>query len=150
MATNYFLFITNDSFDPDGSKIHAGLVLQKRLEQNIWEIYSNTANKKILKPGDLVLFYLAGSSKLAKHIVAEAKIAKVFDPPSKASQDTYGPTPERCVQFEEIKEYEKKVALIDKFDELSFIPKNRSKWGSAVQSGCRRILASDYEHLKSK
>ncbi|CAG4884186.1 protein of unknown function [Georgfuchsia toluolica] len=56
--------------------------------------------------------------------------------------------PVRYLRFDSIMIYQSPVSFRAKLDELSFVPQNRQKWGTSLQSGCRKVSRKDFNILR--
>lgn len=150
MEKNYYILVANDGEGFKGEILDAMTIVKARLEFNKWELYDRTPNRSSMKPGDYCLFYLAGKTSKAQHVIGEAVVRNVAR--TKFQQRLYVQTEIPCgyLEFDQVKIYDKPISLRENLSKLSFIPPNKGKWGAALQSGCRKISAGDFKILRSK
>ncbi len=149
LEKSYFILIASDTYSGTGGIYPAYKLAEWRLDRGEWGIYPSTANRKVLKVDDEVLIYVGGQKRNRCCVIASARISKIesrrllraVDPPEVGI-----PNADMVLSFDSVK----KIGPVDirtKFDELSFIPPNRSKWGSALMGGCRRVTPQDFRIL---
>jgi hypothetical protein len=148
----FFILVAGDIPDYLDRKVGALSICRKRLSQKMWPIYKHTRNRVSLLPGARCLIYIGGSGDLAQHVIAEAHIARVADNCVRSvsidDSSLLVDTPASILHFSKVIEFNTPVNVKTLLGDLSFIPENRGKWGSALQGGCRRIEKSDYLVLK--
>lgn len=143
---NYYLLIVNDCWDDRGNKISAKNVAQHRLSRGLWNIYSNTPHRKLIKAGDSVIIYLAGTSEGGRAFLATAKVQGITSDP-KSLSELYGEPPASALMLEDIAVFPESPKIADIKDELEFVPKNNPKWGCVMQRGAKIISKKDYERI---
>lgn len=145
----HFIFIKGDAYLKNGSLISAFEATKLLLNSRIWPLYSSTSNRKSIKQGDLLLFYISGKHENSQRVIAKSCI-KAIEPWTK-KHDTQCPIyPElafSAVILGNVKYFSTPVTIKDHIDHLSFFPENRIKWGTALMGGVRRITAEDYDYL---
>jgi hypothetical protein len=145
---NIFILIASDITDFSGQKLTAEEATMNRLTNVIWPLYSGTRNRKMIKDGDKCLFYLAGANAKAQSFIGEADVVAIKRPKNITvllSKLAVEQPPVEIIIFGAFSLYDEPKPIRPILDELSFIPKNRSRWGAAMQGGCRRISKEDYE-----
>lgn len=143
---NHYLLIVNDCWDENGKKITARNVALHRLDRKLWNIYPNTPHRKLFRPDDLAIIYLAGSSEGGRSFLASARIAGVTSDP-KALRGLYGEPPASALMLEDISIFKSCPRIADIKDELDFVPKNNPKWGCVLQRGAKIINDKDFYRI---
>ena len=151
--SNHFLLITSDSEDWSGGFIPSEVRIETRLREKKWPLYINTRNKKLIKTGDLCLFYAGGNrSPQSGRILFKATVDSIkswrsevgsLDALNAASQN-----PASYVSLSNVYEYQNKLVLKDLLGQLSFCPKNMTKWGAVLQGGMRKIEKRDFDLIE--
>jgi len=111
-------------------------VFEKKLETGNWPIFVNTRNRHSLRPGDDVVFYMAGD--LGRNFVGISKISSRLII-IKDKIDNY-------VEIGCTKVWKKPKSIEDLLSELKFI-KNKSYWGIHMQGGVIKISRSDFDKI---
>ena len=145
---SYFIFITMPQVTDSGASLSSQEVLESRLAENRWAVYSNTRNKHRLKSGDKVVFYTS-NRKTGGEISAVAQI-KEFNKPDKHRYylEEHGVV-EYFVSFEDITLFERTVGFKKLLRGFSFCPANIQKWGVVLMGGIRELNAADYKIIIS-
>ena len=147
MSNNFFILIASDSENNQGKRLTADEVIRQRIINKQWEIYKRTKFKDLLKKGDVCLFYVAGRKTNAQHFIGEGVIKNIHLHPLKPINYLNLEEPLKYIEFDKIDVYEFPIDVKTKLDKLSFIPKNRKKWGMVFMNGCRKISLDDYLRL---
>ena len=143
-----FIFVTMPQFTDSGSRLSSQEVLEQRLAENRWAIYSNTRNKNRIKPGDKVVFYTS-NRKTGGEISAAAQIKEFLRPEkNKYYLEEHGVV-EYLVLFEDIKFFKRPVSFRKLLENLSFCPQNIQKWGVILMGGIRKLNTADYQIIIS-
>lgn len=131
-----------------GSRISAQEVLERRLAENRWAIYSNTRNKNRIQPGDKVVFYTS-NNKTGGEISASAQIKEFIRPQkNKYYLEEHGVV-EYFVSFEDITFFDRRANFKNLLKSFSFCPQNIQKWGVILMGGIRELNAADYQIIIS-
>lgn len=146
---HFYLFVTVDASSFSGSKqFFAEEIVSDRLKKGKWPIYSKTANKDKIKIGDKCLFYVGGNGLLSKHILGTGSINNIYLTNEIIDDvDALTDLPYKQLELTDIKIYTRPIFIKDFLEELSFIPDNKSRWGVALQGGCKNISKRDYYFL---
>jgi hypothetical protein len=148
MNTAYYILTTSDSEDLEGKKVAALTLFKERQQSNQWNLYARTPHRTNIKAGDYCLFYLAGDQTNRQHIVGEGVVREIY-PVKKYQAGKYNSEPPvSTIEFDDLIIYQVPVSVKDHLDRLSFIPRNKSKWGAAIQSGCKKISFADFCTLR--
>ena len=141
-----FILISSDIVDFSGTYFGAFEAACRRLEYGFWPIYPGTRNRTQFSRGDACLIYIAGQGLNAQCIVWETKIVEImrfrarsFDK-DKLVVEQY---PDQVIQLEDVRKLSPIFNVKRSLSKLSFIPKNRKRWGAAFQGGCRQVNQSD-------
>lgn len=109
-----------------------------------WGIGDRTHNRKSMKAGETVLLYASGIRKGGRAFLGIARIAE-------------GPVRREWLGFplsihlDQIRIFRTPVPIGSVLKELSFWKRarNKTKWGAALQGGCRRIEPTDLDAVLS-
>jgi hypothetical protein len=120
-------------------------ILDLRFKDRFWGLNETTPNRKLLKKGDQVVFYLGVP---VKSFTASAVLASdqfQLDPSQKQkySHNLDFFTAEYGVLLDDLRIWEKSVAVDQVVSGLSFI-QNKENWGAYFQGGIRQIPPEDY------
>ena len=149
---NYYIFITNDNENIDGSVISAMELTNYRLSNKKWPIYKNTKHKKIIKTDDKCLFYIAGRFDKRQSMVAFADISnniKCVNGESTDPSNVLAEPAERIIELSNIKKLPQ-IEIKPLLHEISFVKKNLFSWGVYFMGGCRKIDKNDYLLITNK
>jgi hypothetical protein len=147
MLNNFFILIASDTEDQQGKRLTADEVIRQRIFNKQWEIYKRTKFKDLLKNGDICLFYAAGRKANSQHIIGEGIIKNIHSHSLKSTNYVNLENPQKYIEFDKVVTYEFPIDVKTKLDKLTFIPKNRQKWGMVFMNGCRKISSADYVSL---
>lgn len=150
-APRTFILIASDVVDILGNELTGVGAALQRMKGKIWPLYQGTKNCKTIRVGDRCVFYVAGVGAGAQSFLGEAKVAgylglndlKALLPILAAEQ-----YPASVLLFDEVELYQSEKSIRPILTKLSFIPENKTKWGSAFQGGCRLISPEDYKHIR--
>ena len=145
---SFFIFVNSASYDHNDKRVRSPEIFSYRLKNNSFPLYYRTKHKKVLKPSDSVIFYLAGNivSKTQRFIaygtIDEIKVDEGYN-----EDDVHLSLPiEKVVRLKSVIVGKKSVSIYDVKDKLSFVSKKK-KWGSSMQGGVIRITENDYNLL---
>jgi len=127
---SYWLFIINNTDEE----------FDERIKNKSWPIFNRTRYRKDIRPGDVVIFYKAGS--IGQRFIGKAEIGSEVE---KSGSIDYS------VQLKNTQVWKKSVKIRNILHELAFI-RNPSVWGFHLQGGIARITERDHDLivLKSK
>ncbi len=144
-----FLLNTANGYDELGLPVKAYSIFERRISDNTWYLYDNTRNRNAITKGASMVFYVSdeeiGGAIWGSATVKEKKIQKNS---RLLRSDIY--TVHSTLSFENIKLLKCPISFKSLLPELSFCPKNMSRWGVIVLGGTRRISDEDYEIILSK
>jgi hypothetical protein len=143
-----FILTAVNNYDEYGLAISALKEFEERIALNRWFIYEGTRNRKALKEGDKILFYLSGK-KLIPQIAAKAEISKIRKPLSSETNANLQSPVHSVLEFKNFERFDAPIDFKKILQYLSFAPSNMQKWGVVVFGGCRRISEQDYETILS-
>lgn len=147
---NFFVLVKLPGFSSDGSKLSARASALKLLECGYWPIFNRTRNKKLMKTGDEIAVYLGGPYN--QIIIATATIASIEDWDRKHARNYplfMDGIPEKVLNLSSATILKQPVDVIEKINELSFMPENKLKWGVAFMGGARRVNERDFQIITS-
>ena len=144
---NYIL-ICMDGTDADGRLLRAAAVARNRIGAKLWPIYSGTRNRTDIKVGDRFVVYIGGQREHAQEFVSTGFVAGMELPSESRRADSpnlneVGPPAHAWLRLMDIRDLEPAVSVRPLLDSLSFVPKNRKRWGVALMGGVRRISDDD-------
>ena len=154
---NHFIFIVSQTETLEGEKVSAYAVLQHRLEHGIWGLNKNTKNRKAIKKGARVLFYVSGTMRLSRCFVARADVSERPGPFAEADLPKHGKeewlydVPAFKLALENIEWLERPTRILDMRSDLAlFGGRDIARWGVLVRGGVRRICEADYSLIVSR
>ncbi len=120
-------------------------ILDLRFKDRFWGLNETTPNRKLLKKGDQVVFYLGVPIKSFTASAVLASDQFQLDPSQrqKYSHNLEYFTADYGVLLDDLRIWEKSVAVDQIVLGLSFI-QNKENWGAYFQGGIRQIPAEDY------
>ena len=111
--------------------------LKKRVKERSWPIYQHTPNRKKLKIGDNVIFYLAGEEGqkfVGKAIIGSGLTSTGLD---------------YSVGISDVEIWDSPVNIKDVIGEFDFIL-HKENWGAYFQCGVRSLNDKDYKTVISE
>jgi hypothetical protein len=152
---NYYILISSDTFNFSGECFSGKLAAESRLSVKRWPLYHGTRNRNSLSEGDICLVYIAGSGEYSQCFFGCVEIESVSSTTNKNKIDFFDSllidqNPVGIVKFKSVNIFDSPIPIRPLLDFLSFMPKNKERWGSGVQGGCRKISKEDFEIIKSK
>lgn len=144
---NFFLFTTVDaSHSTMRKKIPALDIVTNRLNSLVWPLYKGTSHKDKIVVGDKCLFYIGGEKDLRRHILARATVVEVLINNDLIDDvDILTGLPEKRLVLGGLKYLDEPKDIRKILDKLSFIPNKTKYWGVALQGGCKKISAEDFQ-----
>ncbi len=144
---NHWIFIVTTQVS-DGHKYAAEEVLRQRIEDAFWGLGEGTPNRKSLKAGDKVIFYIAYP---VKSFAATAALATDAFKLSEEQQDavSHGTEfyrPPWGVRLTDLHVWNEKKSAPNLVPVLDFI-ENKTFWGTYLQGGIRGIEEDDFERI---
>lgn len=149
MPEAHFILIASDAYTINGRRYPALDLAQWRLDNARWGLYPSTNNRHSIKPGDNLLIYVGGLGHLRCNVIGAAKVKAIEEPRTPVFLDppeVDSLAADRVLALDGIKTFDP-VDLRKLLDQLTFIPKNKQKWGSSLMGGCRKIDRKDYEKI---
>jgi hypothetical protein len=142
--------VTTWVFVVTGQKIGGKLysphdILDLRFKDRFWGLGESTPNRKLLKKGDQVVFYLGIPIKsfTAGAVLASDTFQLDSSQKRKYSHDLEYFTVDYGVLLEDLRVWENAVAVDEVVSGLSFV-KNKENWGAYFQGGVRQIPLEDF------
>ena len=144
---NHWIFIVTTQVS-DGHKFAAEEVLRQRIEDAFWGLGEGTPNRKNLKAGDKVVFYVGYP---IKSFAANATLATDAFRLSEEQQDavSHGTEfyrPPWGVRLTDLRVWDEKKSAPNLVPVLDFI-ENKTFWGTYLQGGIRGIKEDDFERI---
>lgn len=131
----------------NGARIGSEEVLERRLSENRWAVYSKTRNKTAISAGDNAVFYIS-NKKTGGLISATATIKEILKPEkNKYYLEEHGSV-EYFLSFENLSKLSKPILFKSLLEQFTFCPQNKQKWGVALMGGIRRLNDVDYQLIK--
>lgn len=120
-------------------------ILNLRFKDRFWGLGESTPNRKLVKKGDQVVFYLGIPIKsfTAGAVLASDAFQLDASQKQKYSHDLEYFTADYGVLLEDLRSWENGVAVDEVVSALSFI-KNKENWGVYFQGGIRQIPPEDF------
>jgi predicted RNA-binding protein len=154
LKRTHFILIKRSGFCANQNVISAtdGAILL--LDAKMWPLWENTNCQLMVKPGHKVLVYLAGDESDCKKIIASAVVSNIVDWSANIHKSSYplmlDGMPMKVLELDQVEFFDIPVDVRKKLDVLSFIPKNKTKWGVSMMGGMRSIEQSDFEILNDR
>ena len=144
---NYWLFVVT-SQRSDGRLFEADEILRQRLNDRFWGLGEKTPNRRLLKQGDQVVFYMgrphtafAATAILASDSFALTDQQKQELSHGKAMYETdYG------VRLDNVMLWDRPKIVKDLAPSLAFI-ENTLNWGAYFQGGVRQLAENDFRTI---
>lgn len=144
---NYWLFMVTQQKTDDGL-FSADEILEQRLSDRFWGLGEKTPNRRNVKKGDKVVFYVgipstifAASATLASESFSLSEEQKrEFGHGKTLYQTDYG------VMLENIEQWETPRAVKDLLPVLKYI-ENKNNWGAYFQGGVRQLTEGDFQAI---
>ena len=132
--------------------VPAASVIAQRIETKVWPLYKHTGNRRLLAKNDICLIYAAGKP-VGKHgaqaFFGSVLVTDIRMPGRRALEAPYYEEPPATLLEFKVRElYIPLVEIRPLLDNLSFVPKDRSRWGAALRGGCRRISKADFNTIE--
>ncbi|MCP4470768.1 MAG: EVE domain-containing protein, partial [Gammaproteobacteria bacterium] len=123
-----------------------------RLQYQCWPLYKNTPHRKVIKKGDKVVIYMAGTKEHSQSFFATASITSVDSNNNNCwnlDKLATEQAPYSIVVLECINIFKIPIPIKPKLENLTFIPANKSKWGAVMRTGCKLLSNEDYSFIIS-
>ncbi|MDA7430190.1 hypothetical protein PGB28_17135 [Primorskyibacter aestuariivivens] len=146
-----FILICSDGYDLNDRRVDGLAIASYRLKSGYWPLYSNTRNRRAIRPGDEFLVYLAGSGQDSRSIVAHG----FFGPKKKRSVfseedelDIVSGNPETIFGVKDVEFFNpilirNVLPILHSYKRM----KNKLRWGSLLVGGARRISADEMHNI---
>jgi hypothetical protein len=148
-AMNYWIF-NAAPYSSESESYTARQIYQQRMQDRFWGLGTRTQNRKNLRKGDKVVFYIARPEQV---FAGTAELASdCFDLNSQEqralSHDSPFFTAEHGVRLEAIETWERSRPMAPLSPMLNFI-KNPRQWWTHLQGGVRQVDETDYTTIVS-
>ena len=120
--------------------------LKRRVEEKIWPIGERTQNRKRIRRGDRLVFYLCGEGE-HKFVGTAVLDSDVIEIGSSYNSNTLG-LARYFVRLKQIRLWKTEVPINCVLTKLAAIP-NAKHYGIYLQGGIRKLKPEDYELLVS-
>lgn len=150
MNKNYYILVASNAENLDGELVAAFDIAKKRLQRNLWPLFSGTPHRSSIKQSDECLIYIGGNKEFSQHVIGFGTVDQIipWNKNNNVDENIFTVQPACYIQFNNISLYEPPISMRLYLDKLTFIPENRMKWGAALLSGCRKISKEDYSILR--
>jgi len=144
----WILTATNREFK--GSKIPGRSIFQQRMQYKIWDLRTGTKNRKNLKEGDKVIFYIG---KPESSFVGTAELASANFKLDQEQQKKYSlggeyDKAEYGIKLRDINIWKTPKKAHEIIHSLSFVVKKKN-WGLYIKGGIRALTDKDFETIVS-
>ncbi len=144
---NYWIFTTTEQ-KSNGQVFRAREIYEQRMRDKFWGLGEKTANRRALREGDQVVFYVGIPQKI---FAGTATLASKSFEPSADERDklSHGKELYRVpygVWLREIQTWDEPRKVEDIVPNLSFV-ENKSSWGVYLQGGARQISNQDFRAI---
>lgn len=149
-AAQHFLLIKQGDHTPDGVRLNALQAAKALLGAGVWPLWTRTPCKLLVKAGDRVAIYLAGTNNQAVVATATVREKKLWTASMlRAYPLCLSGVPEQVLMLGDVVELKAPVRIADHLDRLDFIGANKAKWGVRLMGGMRSISVDDFQLLTS-
>lgn len=141
---SYWLFVVT-SQKADGQVFEADEILRQRLSDQFWGLGEKTPNRRALRQGDQVVFYVGKPYMAfsATAILASDSFALTPDQKREYSHGKAMYTTDYGVRLANVSELDSPKLVKDLAPSLSFI-ENTLNWGAYFQGGVRQLSEDDF------
>ena len=145
------ILLTSDSLDANCRVLPAHSVAEHRIENGEWPFYQQTPNRKRIVEGEKCLIYIAGTKKNSQSFVAKFTVSGLRTSQLRKT-DTYAidainGVPSLYVAMSDCTIFRSPIGIRALLSRLEFIPRNVTKWGCVMTSGCKKISAKDFNTI---
>lgn len=148
----HYLLTKRDGFTASGEIINATDAALALLDAGFWPLFKGTPCRKMVKPGQKVLIYLAGNNYDCQRVIASVTIESITEWSKRIHAKQYplmlDDEPSLVLNFSDIKVFSSSVSIRDHLHSLDLVPKkNPAKWGMAMVGGMKSLTEHDYKIL---
>lgn len=146
---NYWIF-NAAPYSSDGESYTARQIYERRMQDKFWGLGTRTQNRRNVRKGDQVVFYIARPEQVFAGTARLASDSFDLNPKEQASL-SHGSaffTTEHGVWLEVIETWEQSRPMAAMASSLKFI-KNPAQWWTHLQGGVRQVEESDYAAIVS-
>lgn len=144
----YYLAVCTDQRLRAGGRLTAREIVEQRLAQARWPIYWRTRHRSQIAADDVIAIYVGGKEPDAKVVIATARVAAVLPSESPASVALGGlgksGREAAWLSLDCIQRLRPERSVYSFVERLSFVPKNRLRWGAAFIGGLRELTGDDW------
>ena len=150
---NHYILVTSDPYIATSEALGSACILvKKRMQRALWDIYYRTSFKDKIKSGDRVCFYVAGAKSMKGHIIGCATVEEVTKKIQNSPEhvEYLLTAPVKQLKLKDVKEIEP-INFRKEFFNLKMSEGiNKQKWGAVLMGGVRRLSREDWEVLGLK
>ena len=137
MNSESFYCLTTSDANSDAYSI-----FKRRIKEKKWPMYWQTKFQSVIKPGDKLIFYIAGVNKFRQCFVGSAEVNSI-DKISNTAESTVDPDKTQAqvtsyIHLNNIKLFNKKVFIKNILNNLNFI-ENKKNYGLYFIGGVTKI-----------
>ncbi len=142
----YFMVSVND-LEYGDLVLPADKTLKALLRKNTWQMGDSAANRRALKPGDYLVFYLAGTNR--SYFAATARVSSetraIFEDYSDPRRVPKLPFMELELDLSDVVIWKTPKPVRPLLEKLSFVePRLMKYWGLYFRQAMRRLTKKDY------
>ena len=147
MDGQHFILNANSSLKTNGRALSSFETAKLLLKKGLWLISDRTHGADALTLNANVAIYLSGDEPCGRTIIATATIDSI-NPWHRRFKRSYPlmieKPPKYLLELSDINFLTDPVDVRSRLDDVSFIPSNKTKWGSAFMCGLRKVCKSDF------
>ncbi len=149
---NHYLLMKRDGFTASGELVSASESALALLDIGFWPLFKQTPCRRMVKPGQKALIYLAGRGKGCQRVIASVTIDSIAEWSKRIHAKQYplmlDDEPNLVLNFSDIQIFKTPVRIKNHLNNLDLVPKqNPAKWGMAMVGGMKSLSDNDYRIL---
>lgn len=143
----FYMLIVNDTETVEGGRKSAYQIAKQRLKEGFWPLFKRTPHRGVIRSGDKVVVYIAGSGEAAQCFVAVAEIEEVLAMPGRIRKESelLSEPAASWIRFSNYQQFERPISIRDLIGQLSFVRDAGIRWGWAIQKGCKAVEVDDMQ-----
>ena len=148
-----FYMVSVNDIEAYGDTVQAEAILRSLTAEEIWQMNGQAANRAALRPGDRLVFYMAGAKR--QYIAGTATVASVPEPipPGIRIAVDGMELPFMDIQFSiaDVDLWDKREPIRPLLEKLSFVEKRLLPyWGLYFRQATRKVRKRDFGILTRK